>query len=88
MIVVTCSTCGFELRQAGPMSPPVIANHGNPDCQHTLTATGDGGPRLLGVFVFRAVPADPPPPSATPEPAPEPASDLLAPWARYLEGIL
>jgi len=84
VIVVTCTTCGFELRHAGPMSPPVITNSGDPDCLHTFTVTGDGGPRLLGVFAFRAAPADPPPPPAPPEPAPE----LLAPWARYLETIL
>lgn len=89
MIVVTCAKCGFELRQSGPMSPPVIADPGDPECQHELTATGSGGSRLLGVFVFRASPVEPPQPSAAPEPAPpEPAPELLAPWARYLETIL
>lgn len=89
MIIVRCARCAFELRAPGPMSPPVIANPGDPACQHELTHTHDRGADLANVKVYfshngrdwtalPAAPAEPPPPD----------TDLLAPWARYLETIL
>ena len=86
MVIVKCRNCSLELHSHSPIMPPVIVSPGTASCQHDLTATGSGEPRLIGVFVLTRGSAEPPP-TPPAEPAPEVAPDLLAPWARYLETL-